>query len=42
MEADCVVFTSGATEANNLAIIGAMKAAIKSNSNRKKVLCSKY
>ena len=40
VEADCVVFTSGATEANNLAIIGAMKAAIKSNSTRKKVLCS--
>ena len=40
VEADCVVFTSGATEANNLAIIGAMKAARKSNSDKKKVLCS--
>jgi cysteine desulfurase len=35
-----VVFTSGATEANNLAILGAVRAARSAGSNRRKIIVS--
>ena len=40
VESENVVFTSGATESNNLFIKGAMLKAIQNKNNRRKIFCS--